>query len=171
MSTRTMKVSTRLAIGFGVATALGVGIATLGTVQMRTLSKDLNEVATDRMVKVDKFSDLKDNLNTRARTVRNIVIASDPAVQATEKKLIEELKERNSKLLAELDKMLVLPEGRALLKAIEDARGPYDAAMTRVVELAEAGKDEEAGKLLMGDVRGASEHSVQGGRYIHRPAA
>ncbi len=30
---------------------------------MRSLAADLNEVATDRMVKFDKFSDLKDNLN------------------------------------------------------------------------------------------------------------
>jgi methyl-accepting chemotaxis protein len=147
-----MKVSTRLAIGFGAATAIGVGIALLGTVQMRGLAADLNEVATDRMVKVDKFSDLKDNLNTRARTVRNIVIASDPAVRAAQKKIIDELKDKNIGLLAELDKLIVMPKGRELLKTIQDTRVPYDAAMIRVVELAEAGKAEDAGKLLLGDV-------------------
>jgi methyl-accepting chemotaxis protein len=147
-----MKVSTRLAIGFGAATALGVGIAVLGTVEMRTLAANLNEVATDRMVKVDKFSDLKDNFNLRARSVRNIVISSDPAARAAQKKVIDESKEENSKLLAELDKLIVLPQGRQLLKAIDEARGPYDAAMTRVVELAEAGKAEEAGKLIGGEV-------------------
>ena len=53
---------------------LGVIAAVVATLQLRQLAGELNEVANDRMVKVEKFSEVKDNLNAIARYARNIVI-------------------------------------------------------------------------------------------------
>ncbi|MCD0417014.1 MCP four helix bundle domain-containing protein, partial [Rubrivivax sp. JA1024] len=91
-TTSNMKVATRLIIGFAVVTALGVAAAVVGTVEMRTMSHDIDEVANDRMVKVQKFSAVKDNMNAIARYARNIVIVADPAIEAAERKKIAEMR-------------------------------------------------------------------------------
>ena len=148
-----MKVSTKLGLGFGTAVVLGVLIAGLATVQMRQLAGQLDEVANNRMVKMDQFSDIKDNLNGSARAVRNIVISQDAGVREAEHKKIADLRDADTKLLTELDKAIILPRERDLYKAITDVRGPYNQAMDRVVELAKQGKTQEAGSLLFGEVR------------------
>ena len=79
MGTNEMKVSTKLTAGFGIAVALGVVIAVLGTVQMRGLSANVDELANNRMVKVEKFTQVKDNLHTIARYVRDILPHTEPA--------------------------------------------------------------------------------------------
>ena len=80
-----LKVSTRLTLGFGAIALLGIGIATYSAIKMSTLAAHLDEVAHDRMVKVAEFTQLMDNLNANARSVRNMIITDDPAVREEEK--------------------------------------------------------------------------------------
>ncbi|MBZ8142689.1 methyl-accepting chemotaxis protein [Rubrivivax gelatinosus] len=148
-----MKVATRLIIGFAVVTALGVAAAVVGTVEMRTMSHDIDEVANDRMVKVQKFSRVKDNLNAIARYARNIVITEDKAFEDGERKKIADLRAENGKLLSELDKSVVLPEGRALLKTINDTRPEYNRIVDDALALDTKGDAQAAGDLLMNAAR------------------
>jgi len=148
-----MTVSRQLALGFGLAVAFGVGIAVVGTFQMRSLASDLDKVANDRMVKVQKFSTLKDNLSAVARFTRNIVIDPSPASADSEKKKIAELRNANGVLLGELDKMLVLPKARGLLKIIADTRVPYNRLLDGAITFAIEGKTAEANRLLVGEAR------------------
>ncbi len=147
-----MKVSARLGLGFGIAALLGIAMAAIATLQMRQLAGRLDEVANDRMVKVGQFSTLKDNLNTEARSVRDIALTRDAAVRASKQVQIAELRNENSKLLAELDRTIRLPRARELYKVIVEMRGPYDAAADRAADLAREGSTQEAGALLIGDV-------------------
>ncbi|MBK1688310.1 methyl-accepting chemotaxis protein [Rubrivivax gelatinosus] len=148
-----MKVATRLIIGFAVVTTLGVTAAVVGTVEMRTMSHDIDEVANDRMVKVQKFSRVKDNLNAIARYARNIVITEDKAFEDGERKKIADLRAENGKLLGELDKSVVLPEGRALLKTINDTRPEYNRLVDDALALDAKGDAQAAGDLLMNVAR------------------
>jgi methyl-accepting chemotaxis protein len=149
----TLNVSTRLMLGFGLACLLGLSIATLGTVQMNTLAGQLRMVTEDKMVKVDLYADIKDHLNVTAGAVRNIVISADPASRAAEKARIAESRAGNTKDMARLDRMLVLPRGRELFKALGDACGPYFDGIDQVIALIEKGQAEDATKLLLGDMR------------------
>ncbi len=153
MNFASLKVSTRLALGFGASVLLGVVIAITGTVQMRSLAAKVDELALDRMPKMDKLGDIKDNLNTSARSVRNALLLADADARATEIKRIAEMRGANDKLIAELDKMLVLPEGRALFQVIVDNNPGYQKGLTQAIALAEDGKAAEAAALLTGEVR------------------
>ncbi|MBI3347750.1 MAG: MCP four helix bundle domain-containing protein, partial [Burkholderiales bacterium] len=153
MNFSSLKVSTRLALGFGASVLLGVAIAITGTVQMRSLAAKVDELANDRMPKMDKLGDIKDNLNTSARSVRNALLLAEPAALAAEVKRIGEMREANDQLIAGLDKVLVLPESRALLKVITDTSPAYQKGLTQAIALADEGKTAEAAALLTGEVR------------------
>jgi len=150
-----MKVATRLALGFGLTVALGVGSAGLAAWQMKRLAGEMDALANDRMVKVDLLTDSKDNMNSAARAVRNIVISRDPALHAAERKKVEEARAATVKLFAELDKRLVLPRAKELHKIVLDNAPGYEAGLDRVMDLAVKGQTDEAAKLLIGDVRTA----------------
>ena len=152
-SLSTMKVSTRLLLGFGLACLLGMSIAALGTVQMHSLAGQLGTITGDRMVKVELYSDIKDNLNITARSVRNLVISADPAFRTAEKNKIAEARADNAKNIAQLDRMISLPKGRELFKALGDTHDPYLQGIDRVIALLDKGQAEDATKLLLGEVR------------------
>lgn len=56
-----MKVSVRLALGFGTTVVIGVGIVAYAALTMSGLSANVDELATNRMVKVAQFTEIKDN--------------------------------------------------------------------------------------------------------------
>ncbi len=148
-----MKIVTRIALGFGTLAVVGIAIAVFGALKMRGLSSDLNELANDRMVKVAQFTELKDNFNAIGRFTRNIIISHDRAFQDGEQKKISELRAANSELLKQLEKTVLLPKGRELLKIINDNRGAYNDALDRAIALAEKNNDAEASATLIGEGR------------------
>ncbi|BDT69254.1 hypothetical protein os1_34440 [Comamonadaceae bacterium OS-1] len=152
MSFDALKVSTRLAMGFGIATLLGLLMAVVSTVQMKSLASDLNAVANDRMVKVDQLATLQDNLNGIARATRNIMVRQDPVFREGERRKITDLRAENSKLLDALDTTITLPKGRELLKTIVDTRTPYNQGLDAVIALTLQNKLSEASDLLLGHV-------------------
>ncbi|MDD2179786.1 methyl-accepting chemotaxis protein [Acidovorax sp. D2M1] len=148
-----LKVSTRLILGFGLLTLIGIVIAVVGSLNMRSIVQDLREVSENRMLKVAEFTDLKDNLNAIGRYARNILISDDPAFRTQEKQKIAELRKANNELLQILDKTVTLPKGKEYLEVIQQNRGPYNKAIDRAIEMAEQGDKAAAGALLIGEVR------------------
>ncbi len=148
-----LKVSTRLAAGFGILILIGIVIAAVGALNMRTLARDLQEVASDRMVRVAQFTELKDNLNAIARYSRNMVISADPAILAEEKRKIGDTRQANDAILQDLEKTVTLPKARELLGTILQSRVQYNQGLERALALLEQGDRAGAGALLMGEVR------------------
>jgi methyl-accepting chemotaxis protein len=148
-----MKVSTRLALGMGAVVILGMVIVIFGALTMRSLSKDVDELARNRMVKVARFTDVLDNFNLIARQVRNVVITTDPAYQQELKSKIAEARTKNTATLAELDKDISAPNSRALFNIITEKRKAFNEASDRAIELAIKGDRAAAGALLLGEIR------------------
>jgi len=149
----TLKVSTRLALGFGISVLLGVLIAAYSIVQLRTLAAHLDELANNRMLKVREFSGVMNNLNSMAVYARNVVISADPAFRDEEMRKIQQLRATNVKLLGSLDKLVVSPKGRGFLTTIEKTTPVYDQGVDQALAMARQGRTEDAGKLLAGPVR------------------
>ncbi|TDP82208.1 methyl-accepting chemotaxis protein [Aquabacterium commune] len=152
-ATAPLKISTRLALGFGAVVALAAGIVAFAAVALHDLDRNVDELAHDRMVKVAEFCEVRDNMQTIGRLSRNVMLNPEPSFVASEKDRIAKLRARNSALLATLDKQIVLPQGRAYFKVITDTHAAYNAALDRAVEMALAGDTAGAGKFLFSDVR------------------
>lgn len=148
-----IKVSTRLVLGFGTTTILGLGIAGYGAMAMHTLSDKVTELATDRMVKVSRFTNVLDNFNAISRAAQNIIITDDMEVRDVERKKIVDLRMENTEILSKLDPIIKIPASRDLLKILNDNRGPYNAAMDRAIDSAVKGDRAGASALLLGEVR------------------
>ncbi len=150
---KNLTIGKRLALGFGANIVLSVGIVACAVFTMQSLNSSVDELATNRMVKVAQFNELKDNLQSIGRFTRNIIINNEPAFASAEKKKIAELRAKNAELLAQLDRTVRLPKGRELYKTINEGRGPYNEALDHVIELAVQGDKEAAGAYLIDKVR------------------
>ncbi|MFO1200211.1 MAG: methyl-accepting chemotaxis protein [Burkholderiaceae bacterium] len=153
MKLDTLKVSTRLYVGAGLAVVLGVGIAVLGTVQLRSIAAEVEDVAANRLVKIAKLSDVQNRLHNVSREIRNVLLNPDPAYRDGEKKKMAEHRAANAALLAELDKTFRQPKSRELFDRITAERAKFNQGLDAVVALAEKGQAAEATKLLLGEVR------------------
>jgi len=142
-----------LALGFGTAVILGVLSVGVATVQMGQLADQLARVSTDTLVKVARFSALKDNLNAMAQFTGNIVMTRYSELRDGEKASIIEYRGKNATILSDLDKTIISSEERALLDLITQAQVPYDDAIDHVVDLALADRAEDASNFLLGAVR------------------
>ncbi|MBB3192818.1 methyl-accepting chemotaxis protein [Roseateles terrae] len=150
---KTLTVGQRLAMGFGLTIAVGIASVSFAVVKLNALSADIDQLASNRMVKVAQFSELKDNLQSIGRFVRNCVINTDPTFVEGEKKKIGDLRLKNQELLEKLEKTITLPRGKELLKSIVEQRPAYNKALDDTMALAINGDKAAAGAFLVGQVR------------------
>ena len=152
MTVSTMKVSARLALGFGLAAAGGVLIAAFAVWRMQGLAGQLNELVNERMVRMDQFAEIKDNANGVARAVRNIAIAQSTAIRQAEKATIKDLGGRNAKLVEQLDKILAVDERKPFDILLQNRLAYYES-LNKVITLSEAGEATAAAEVLFGELR------------------
>jgi methyl-accepting chemotaxis protein len=153
LMSKELTLAQRLSLGFGAVIALGVAIVGLAAYQVFGLRDDVDLLANDRMVKLAQLANVKDDVNSIARAVRNVVLSDDATTDAAEIKRIAELKLSTEQLLGALDKTIVNPKGRELLKAIHEGSRAYLPAIDRAVEMSNKGDNAGAGTYLMKDVR------------------
>jgi len=124
---------------------------------MRKLSKQLDEIANDRMIKVDKFARLKESLHASAGTARDVLMTKDPEAKAAGRKRIEELRTVGSGLLDEFNEMVVPQEARDLLNVIVDTQPLYNKRIDDAFAMNERGDVDAAVKLLADEVKKLQE--------------
>ncbi|CAH0354207.1 methyl-accepting chemotaxis protein [Aquabacterium sp. CECT 9606] len=151
---KNLTVAKRLALGFGIVVILGVAVASYAATAMNGLSVGVKELATDRMTKMAQLATLRDNIQTIGRSARNIVIIDNDAAQyALEQERIKTLRAADGALLDKLDKTMVLPRGRAILKVMIDTEAAYNEAMGRVVQHGLKNENSQAAAILFNEVR------------------
>jgi len=144
-----MTVTGRLALGFGGVTLIGLLIAAIAVWIMQDMGNRLDTIAKDRMVKVAKFNELKGNLSLIAAAARDILLSEDLGFENEASTRIQQLRARNAELMAELDKLVLMPGGRELLQAISDNRPEYNRLTDQAIELDRKGQTAEAVLILM----------------------
>jgi methyl-accepting chemotaxis protein len=150
-----LRVGVRLGIGFALLIATVLGTALFARLSLAEVNRELQVLTEDRMVKVEQLESVRDNINVIARAVRNVVLVADPAAAAPEVKRIEAASADNAQLIQKLTDSLHSEKGKALLKVLQDARGPYNASVQQVTQLGLANKVPEATNVLLGETRKA----------------
>jgi len=152
-----MKVSSRIALSFAVPMVVGTLIVAYSIVAMRTLEHEVNEVAKDRLAKVEALQEVRDGMALAATLASNAVITPEASARESEKRRILTLRAETQQRLAALDKKFVIPRSRELLQQIASTRASYNEMIDRVLEFAERGDSAAAGRLLLGSVRERQE--------------
>jgi methyl-accepting chemotaxis protein len=126
------KVSTRLALGFGVVILLLCTILLIGISNMAMMMSNTKEIVSDRYVKVRMAQQLETNTLDIARELRNLIILTDPEKQQQAEKIIIKARADNKEIVEKLEKLMNTPKGKELINAVIQARstlqelyGPY----------------------------------------------
>ncbi|AKZ62431.1 chemotaxis protein [Herbaspirillum hiltneri N3] len=147
------KIGARLSIGFGFLVLLLVSMAVLGITRLSGLNEQMDEVINDKYPKTVLANDIIKNVNVIARSSRNVLLMTDADEVGKEMQTIRTASDHTKTTLEKLDSLITGDKGRALMKAIMDARTQYNVGRDEVLRLVTAGAKNEATLLLLQTVR------------------
>ncbi len=156
-----MSVSRQLAVSFAVPLLMGLGLAIFSIAEMRVLQREVDEVATERLGKMEDLAAIKDHVRASGALLAGALLPGDAAQrEATQRQLLA-LRADTERRLGALDKSLVTPDARELLKAITTAQAGVLAASDQVLMLAAQGDAAAAARLLQGTLRERQEQMIK----------
>ena len=153
MKFSSMKVATRLGLGFAAVILVGLIVAVLGRLELQTIGRQLQQLSEQEMVKVELAGQIKDNLNEIARSVRNVLLLRESAEMQEQMRRITTARERNTALMQSLDKLLQTEESRQMMEKIHDLRQRYAASVDKAAAFGLRNEDQPAAQVLFGETR------------------
>ncbi len=147
------RIATRLGFAFGLLfllMTLAIGVA---IVNLRHIRSEFRDVMEDDYPTTMVFVGVKDDMNLVARSIRNMLLLSEPdAVKAEHERVRGALKSIEAHL-AKGESLMVNDSERAALAKIVVAHNTYLGPMNHAVELALAGSLDEGKVFLVKEVR------------------
>ncbi len=145
---RNLKVSVRLALGFGTVSLLLAAVVAMGIHSVASVSDNVGEMANDKYPKVVLSYDAIGNIHEIATAMRHIVLTEDP--EATRRELAQFDESRNDQR-ADIEKLQSLVKsatGRQIMDGMNQQRQKNVAVQDQFVRLVNEGKRAEARALL-----------------------
>jgi methyl-accepting chemotaxis protein len=150
---RKLNIGPRLGLGFAVLILALLASGAFSAWRLSEVNDRVSAVLTDRLVKVDQVTQIKDNANTIARGIRNMALLDDATAIAEERQRIVTLQGQSNQVYDALQATVHSPEGVKAFQAVLDARGPYAAQLAQAMQLAADGKRAEVTTLLRQQIR------------------
>ncbi|MDR6741475.1 methyl-accepting chemotaxis protein [Herbaspirillum sp. 1173] len=152
MNIKNIKISARLAACFGILVAVMCLIAGVGMQSLHSISKASRIVVEDRYVKIALVMEIRENVNSAARNLRNAMLGRNPeeAKRYLDRGAANSAKTTES--MNQIEKLISTPRGKELFKAIQDARAAYSTSRDKLRELILQQKKEEATEVLFNEV-------------------
>ena len=158
-----LKIGTKIGLGFAVAILFLVIVSSLAFVRLSELNQGVDRLVNNLFPKTVYANNIIDQLNISARATRNMLLDPDPARVREEVERItgpDGASATITKNMELLDKSITHPRGRELFNEMSQARTAYREHLTKFIELAKAGKTQEAVQLLLGDMRTSQAHYI-----------
>ena len=143
-----MKIGMRLGLGFGVLVLLLIVISVVSLTCLKRGAQRTEQILNDRYAKIALINQIKSNVNTEGRNLRNALLSSTPEDQQSFLELADKASNENKPLLAQLDKLINIPEGRAIFSQIADTRDKYLSSVIELTSQIHAGQKEIAAEAL-----------------------
>ncbi|MFC0168502.1 methyl-accepting chemotaxis protein [Pseudoduganella danionis] len=156
MKLQQLRISHKLALGFGILLSLTVIMAVVAETKVRQINQDLNLLLENRYPKIVALHDIKDTLNNSTINLISLALQSDPAQRAAAEQQLQQDRQRISTRMEQLDHTMQMPQARAIFQVIQHERNTYLQQRSRFIELIEQGEQNTALQLLMGEL-----HSTQ----------
>ncbi|MDH4216403.1 MAG: methyl-accepting chemotaxis protein [Gallionella sp.] len=149
MSFANLKVGERLGLGFGMVLVMMSLIAMVGISKLSGVNDITNRIVAKDWNKAVIANEVGDMANDNARASYELFLLADKAAIDRTLERIDRNKKNITGKLEQLEGLLYLPEGKAKLAAIKEARKPYVASFTEAARLLlEEGKREEAARVM-----------------------
>jgi methyl-accepting chemotaxis protein len=153
MKTARIKVANLLMTGFGLICLLLATVIALGLSEQAKLNAATATIADDRWPKIELATDVRLRVTDIAVSLRNVILSADPAVRSHQIDSVDGYRRDAEAKLAELDKRVVTPNGRAALEKVRAAYQDYVVGQQKLIALAQAGRDEQARDYLNDHVK------------------
>ncbi|NUT63620.1 methyl-accepting chemotaxis protein [Herbaspirillum sp. C9C3] len=152
MNIKNIRISARLAACFGILVAVMCLITGVGMQSLHSISKASRVVVEDRYVKIALVMEIRENVNSAARNLRNALLARniDEARRYLDRGAANSAK--TTEALGKVEKLISTPRGKELLKAIQEARAAYNTPRDKLRELISQQKKDEGTELLFNEV-------------------
>jgi len=147
-----LKIGIRLGLGFGAVLLMLALVIGLGISRLAELHEGTDQIVNQHYPKVLLAQRVQDDFDHTARTLRNIMLSSDPALIARELASIAEARKDINATLEKLDPLIKSAAGRQLFKAIQDARAAYVVLLDQFLQRQAEGKKDEALAILLGSL-------------------
>jgi methyl-accepting chemotaxis protein len=151
MNISNIKIGTRMGSAFGVVLLMMCFVIVMGMLSLARIASTNDRMIEKDLVKADAANLINATTRANARRTMELFLAAD----AGEMKPIFEKISANKKIIDEalvtLDRLIYLPEGRALLDRLKTMRGAYVKSFTRVGSLLKEGKKDEAVQVMKGE--------------------
>jgi len=155
MNLNDMRISTRLALGFGILTLLITLMGGISIIRSSAVGDAFDTVVNQRYAEIAALNNIKGGLNQIARSLRNAVIMSDPADVRKELEVAESTRKVIVDQWGTLQAQIRSEKGKALLGRVSEARSKYAGLYVKFTGLVAAGQTDEARSLLLGELRPA----------------
>jgi methyl-accepting chemotaxis protein len=155
MNLNDLKISHRLTLGFGLLALIIALMGLFSIMKVGEVQSDLKLTTGDRMPKVLSLYEVQNQVNIVARSVRNMLILSDPAQIKSERDRVESSRKAISERLDKLKDEITSDKGRAVLSTLTENRVRYVAVQDKFLGLMDSNKVDEAKAMLVADLRAA----------------
>lgn len=147
-----MKISTRLAAGFGLLILLFIICTGIALSAMSKASDGMDDVVNDKMKRYQLVLDMRSGLRDMGVAVRNMALLTDPQAMKPEWERLQKQKllyVENRRILGEMMKTDSASRGREIFSQITEAEGPALAALEQAGQMGMANRAQEATDYLM----------------------
>jgi methyl-accepting chemotaxis protein len=146
-----MKVGVRLGLGFGVLLVAAAFVGGMGVLRMGELNENIERIGQKDWNKARLAMEIDSRARDNAAKTGELFLADGEAA-AKIRAGMEENKDAITKNLEQLDKLLYLPEGKAMHAKIKESRAAYVQSFTKVTKLlAEQKNRAEAARLYQSE--------------------
>lgn len=150
-----LKIGTRLALGFGIILALLLAVAGIGLNRMGAIETNTENIVTHYNAQATMARDLSDQVQTVSRLLRTVLLMDNQADKRANVEAIAKAREAYDDVAKKLNDSNWSQQGKDVCAAIDAAKVKARAANNQVTELALAGKNQEAVRVMMGEARPA----------------
>ncbi|RRZ89443.1 methyl-accepting chemotaxis protein [Erwinia sp. 198] len=145
-----IRIGVRLGAAFAFILLLLVIVALTGFNRIQSLGDTADTLAGSRYQKASAATNLRYYSTDLSRLVRNVVLADTPDRKAAFKNDYDQVHDKITATVDQVDGMLKAPRSRELIALIRSTGSQYLAFSDDVVTLGMAGKRDEAAGLLLG---------------------
>jgi methyl-accepting chemotaxis protein len=152
-----LKIGTRLTVGFALLLTLLLVIAGVGINRMGSIAADTERIVTHYNVQNNMARDMSEQIQIVARLLRTVLLMDNLADKRENAQKIAKARETYDELAKRLEATSKSPESKALMAEVASHVAKARSANSQVLDLALAGRDKEANRLLFAEARGATQ--------------
>lgn len=136
-----------------ISTAVTALLILVSWIGLDKIHRDIDLINEDRYLKVKAVTQIKDDLNLKARSVRNLIVFDDPSIRELEFKQIVEARERIDHALQRLAPLLESNKEKQLFEQVMVQRRPFSAALDRFLSIARQSGSQDMRSSLQDTLR------------------